>query len=269
MEAAFTMEHSLRNVQIQKMMPQTLHSLQLLSMPLFSLGTYLSGIVLDNPYLEPLFDTMEIPLPAFTEPESEKTTDRDDKSESAGALPFKDQIYFEREGESLYDHLRFQAGLCAFSVQEETVARYLIANISPAGYLEESLETTAAKIGCDLSLAQHVLAVIQGFSPCGVGARSLSECLILQADTKTADYGILIRLLQEDIAALAERKFAFLSRKYGIGRPRIQKLLDYIKTLDPRPGSHFSCARFTPYVMPDATVDLSGPRPEIWVGGNA
>ena len=50
---ALTMDQSLRNIQIQKMMPQTLQSLQFLPLPLFALKAYLSGIVLDNPYLEP------------------------------------------------------------------------------------------------------------------------------------------------------------------------------------------------------------------------
>ncbi len=267
------MEHSLRNLQVQKMMPQTLHSLQLLSLPLLALKTYLSGIVLDNPYLEPRFDTMEMPLSAYAEPgEAEMAYEGEDRAETlrsgAGHLPFLEQIYAP-ENESLYDHLSFQAGLCAFSEAEATAARYLISHISSAGYLEESLETAASEIGCDYSLVKRVLGVVQGFTPRGVGARCLSECLCLQADPQAADYAMLTLLLREDLAALAGRKFEFLARKYKISRTRLQKMLDYVQTLNPKPGSCFSSSRLTPYIMPDATVSLSGQRLDIRVGGEA
>lgn len=264
------MDQSLRNIQIQKMMPQTLQSLQFLPLPLFALKAYLSGIVLDNPYLEPRFDVMETSLPVYEEPE--ETPGDNDQAEPSrpgpGALPFREEVY-AIEGQSLYDHLLFQAALYAFSEAEAEAARYLISNISPAGYLEGSLEAAASAVGCDYALAERVLKVIQGFSPRGIGARSLSECLLLQVDSKAPDYDILIQLLREDLAALAERKFEFLSRKYKISRPRIQKILDYVQTLNPKPGSCFSAPRFTPYIIPDAAITLAGQRLEIWVGGKA
>lgn len=267
---ALKMEHALRDVQVQKMMPQTMQSLQLLTLPLLALEAYLSGVVLANPFLETRFDGMETPLSACAP--SEESSAFDEPSEysqtGAGPLLFREHIY-ALERESLFDHLRAQAGLCAFSETEAAVARHLISCISAAGYLEESLPAAAAKHGCEVALAERVLGVIHGFSPCGVGARDLSECLLLQADPRAADYDILTRLLREDLAALAGRKFEFLARKYKVSRQRIQKILDYVQTLNPKPGSCFSAARFQQYVLPDATVTLSGHRPEIWVGGKA
>jgi RNA polymerase sigma-54 factor len=270
MWVALKMEHTLRNVQKQKMMPQTLQSLQLLSMPLFALKSYLNGIVVENPFLEPRYDMMEIPLSACAA-ESGISED-DDGAESfdpgAGLLPFREQIY-SLEGESLYEHLSFQARMCPFSVAEAAVARYLISNINTAGYLEVSLEDTASQLDCDGALAERVLHVIQSFSPRGVGARSLSECLCLQADPQIADYGILIRLLREDLSALAERRFKFLTCKYKLSRLCIQHMLDYVQTLDPKPGNCFIGTQFTPYLTPDATVTPVGSQLKIWIGGKA
>jgi RNA polymerase sigma-54 factor len=270
------MEHSLQNQQIQKMMPQTMHSLQLLSMPIFSLKMYLGNIVLDNPYLELCYDTLETPASFDMIRDGSPSQDPASSENDAGAshppsptartLTLQEQ-WFAREESSLYEHLRFQTEFCSFSPQEAILAEYLISNINSAGYLEESLDAAAAATGYSLELAGHVLKVIQTFTPCGIGARSLSECLILQVDTNIKDYGILRQILQEDLPPLAARQFSFLERKYKISRPRIQKILDYLQTLDPKPGSCFSPDLFTPYILPDVAVSLSGQQPEIMIYG--
>jgi RNA polymerase sigma-54 factor len=253
------------------MAPQTVQSLQLLAMPLFALKSFLCGIVLENPYLEFRFDVMETPLSACTNPKDAFEGDFAEEAlltREAGSLPYLDQLYAP-EWESLYDHLMFQAGLYAFTVTESAVAECLISSINAAGYLEESPETAAVKIGCHPAVAQHVLGIIQGFTPQGVGARNLSECLCLQVNPRTVDHDILMQILREDIAALAGREFDFLARKYKVTRQRVQKMLDYVQTLNPKPGSGFSSTRFTQYIIPDAKVTPFGRHMEIVVGGEA
>ena len=330
------------------MMPQTSQCLQLLSLPLCALNSYLSGIVLGNPYLEPRFDALETPLgavmgmelpdmeplgmeplnleplgmeppdmeplgmeppdleppdlepldleplgmePPETDPDEALGRDADPVQAGRGAwqagrgewqadrgawqadrgawpLPFVEQSYAPG-GESLYDHLRFQADIHAFSAREAAVARHMISRISDAGYLEESIEDAAAETGCSQTVAENVLGVIQGFTPAGVGARNLSECLRLQADPKLPEYAMLIRILHEDLDALANRRIDYLARKYKTTRQQVQKLLDYVRTLNPKPGSCLSSARFTPYVIPDATIARDGQQLEVWVAGKA
>ncbi len=265
------MQQTLRQAQKQKMMPQTLQSLQLLSMPLFALKSYLGGIVVENPFLEPRYDMMETPLSACVVNPGAVAEDEDGGSLFApgvGYLPLREQAYSHEE-ESLYEHLRFQAGMCAFSAQQAAVAQYLIANINTAGYLEVALEDAAARLGCDITLAEGVLRVIQGFSPKGVGARSLSECLCLQVETQAPGRDVILRLLREDLPALAERRFELLSRKYRRSRQHVQQMLDYVQSLDPKPGSRFSGARFTPYLAPDVVISLAGTQLEVWIGGSA
>src|SRR3546814_14828469 len=65
------------------------------------------------------------------------------------------------------------------------IAAQLIGQIDEAGYLEVNLLETAHGMGVPLYRIEQVLGVIHGFDPTGVGARSLSECLALQA--KEAD----------------------------------------------------------------------------------
>ena len=271
------MEYSLQNKQIQKMMPQTLHSLQLLSMPLFSLTRYLGAMVLNNPYLELRYDTQETLFPFYNIPHRTSPNPADSglaetASPSSGSLSrplaLKEPL-FVREESSLYEHLRFQAGFCAFSPKEAVFAEYLIFNINSAGYLDEYLDRAAAATSCSRELADRVLKVVQTFTPRGIGARSLSECLMLQVDSQIADYDILMQILQGDLPALAARQFSSLKRKYKISCSRIQQILDYVQTLDPKPGSRFSNNPFTPYILADAVVNLSGQHPEISIHGEA
>lgn len=264
------MEHSLRNKQIQKMMPQTMHSLQLLSMPIIPLQMYLSNIILNNPYLELCYDTLETPVSFHNlqDPtDIEKIQARRRQPDPASRpLAFQEHL-FAREETSLYEQLRFQVEFYPFSPQEAVLAQHLISNINSAGYLDESLDTAAAATGCSIELAENVLKAIQTFNPRGIGARSLSECLALQVDTHIKDYDILKQILKEDLAPLAARQFSFFERKYKINRPRIQKILDYLQTLNPKPGSCFSQDLFTPYILPDITVNLYRQQPEILIYG--
>ena len=53
------MENSLRNLQIQKMTPQAIHSLQLMTMPLGALLSYVGRCTSENPFVEMNYDWME------------------------------------------------------------------------------------------------------------------------------------------------------------------------------------------------------------------
>jgi len=263
------MEQVLRKTQIQKLAPQTMQSLQLLSMPFFALKSYLSSIVLDNPCLEPCFDAIETSPPEYDYPEEAGAEEKGILEQAGlGVSEYRDRIYSHDEC-SLYDHLFAQVDICGFSEWEEETALFFVSNISTTGYLETDIETAVAAVGGDRAEIERVLSVIQGFTPAGVGARNLSECLCLQVDPEKENYDLLIRVINDDLTALATRKFEYLARKHKISRPRIQEMLDYIKSLDPKPGRSFSKARFTPYIIPDATVIQVGNRLEFWINGSA
>ena len=57
--------------------------------------------------------------------------------------------------------------------------------LDETGYLTVPLEQIAELAGAPLPLVEQALAIVQGLDPSGVGARSLAECLALQA--KAAD----------------------------------------------------------------------------------
>ena len=103
---------------------------------------------------------------------------------------------------------------------------------------------------------------MQRIEPRGLGARSLSECLLLQLEGNELNSEILEQIIQEDLNLVANRKYTDLQKKYNITEDTLSKVLDKIKGLDPKPGKRFS--DFDPiYVLPDIIVEKTESGLEI------
>src|SRR5690606_38960848 len=85
------------------------------------------------------------------------------------------------DGPTLAEHLDAQVGAAHDDPQVLFVARHLIGLLDEAGYLATPLREVATSLGVPLATVEEALAVVQSLDPTGVGARSLSECLALQA----------------------------------------------------------------------------------------
>src|SRR5215831_3201688 len=95
-------------------------------------------------------------------------------------------------GTSLFDHLEWQLKLSPFSLEEDGIGMLIIGNLTPDGYLEDSLEELAEEASVSLECAESVLKKVQEFDPIGVGARSLPECLLIQARHIGADDDVVV-----------------------------------------------------------------------------
>jgi RNA polymerase sigma-54 factor len=100
---------------------------------------------------------------------------------------------------------------------------------------------------------QEALEVIRQLDPPGVGCRTLRECLLTQlrhhqqqlAQNKHANG--TAQVLQDAIAVVDQHLRALQSKQHkeiakAIGRPAdaVQQAIDYIRTLDPRPGLQYN-----------------------------
>ena len=81
---------------------------------------------------------------------------------------------------TLRDHLTEQLTLAFADPARRLIGQHLIDMTDEAGYLRGDLEALAELLGAPLSLVEETHAVMQGFEPCGVFARDLRECLMLQ-----------------------------------------------------------------------------------------
>src|SRR5207237_2382252 len=97
---------------------------------------------------------------------------------------------------SLEDHLVWQLRMSNFPADEESVGMLIIGNLDGAGYLKEPpLCDIADEANVPVEMAERVLIKLQSFDPLGVCARSLSECLLIQARSLGADDDILVKMV--------------------------------------------------------------------------
>ncbi|APL96108.1 RNA polymerase sigma-54 factor [Sphingobium indicum] len=170
---------------------------------------------------------------------------------SGGSGEAPDFDSFANPEQGLQEHLMDQAR-SALSGMDLMIAAQLIGQIDEAGYLEVNLLETAHGMGVPLYRIEQVLGVIHGFDPTGVGARSLSECLALQA--KEADrYDPCMAKLLANLDLLARGALPQLRRICGVDEEDMADMIRELRGYDPKPGLRFSTESAAP-VTPDLFV---------------
>ena len=251
--------------QQQIAVPQTILSRQLLLLPVFSLESFLSRAVTDNPFLELCEDGSQQVILCGAAP-ADHSPRQDMSSE---ALPLLEEICGSQQM-SLQDILCMQARMLrGISRQEQSVLEWIIQAIDSAGYLRESTEEISAATGCPRECAERLVELVQSFFPQGVGARTLSECLLLQMDPSREDAPLLRQIISQDLENLAQHRYIVLEKKYHISPAQIQDILRYIRTMNPRPGASYAVSSATPFIYPDASVRLVNRKLTLEIFGSA
>ncbi|HEX8364113.1 MAG TPA: RNA polymerase factor sigma-54 [Allosphingosinicella sp.] len=138
---------------------------------------------------------------------------------------------------SLHEHLTRQAGELLAGA-DLVVAGHIIDQIEETGYFHGQLLELAQRVGVPLKEVERVLAIVQTFDPAGVGARTLSECLALQA--KEADrYDPAMARLIDNLDYLAKGNVGALKRICGIDDEDLQDMIRELRAYDPKPGCRF------------------------------
>lgn len=154
----------------------------------------------------------------------------------------------------LQEHLIDQLMLSDLSESECKVGEMLIGSIDDDGYLTGSLEEFSEATGVAIETLMYVLSVIHDFDPIGVGGRDIVECLILQLVRlgKFKDDPEYI-LVKEHLDELAAHRHQDIAKAMNISVREVERLAQFISTLDPKPGQRFSAGN-TEYVVPEIII---------------
>jgi RNA polymerase sigma-54 factor len=162
---------------------------------------------------------------------------------------------------SLREHLISQLKLMPLSARDQTLSLLLVDSINEDGYLEESLEAVSAQMPPELEIEllelQTALRHIQHLDPVGVGARNLSECLLLQLDLlpdNTPHLALAKRMAQQHLPALGARDFNRLRKDLACDDATLKQVQLLITSLDPRPGSAYSVIGSEHYIQHEVIV---------------
>jgi RNA polymerase sigma-54 factor len=172
----------------------------------------------------------------------------------------RQQDIADASGQTLREHLLWQLELPQLSPREQAIGRAIVDAINDDGYLADPLEEIAATLRPETEASSEdvaaVLAIVQGFDPSGVGARTVSECLALQLnllDPATPGLATARLLATNHLELVASRELAALRRVLHASDEELETALALVRACHPRPGSVFSSAA-PEYVVPDVFV---------------
>ncbi|HEV2078509.1 MAG TPA: RNA polymerase factor sigma-54 [Allosphingosinicella sp.] len=175
-----------------------------------------------------------------------------DSGYEGGSGEAPDLDSFAGEGLSLQEHLLAQAG-CRLSGTDLVIAAQIVEMLDETGYLSAPLPELAERLGVPLAEVERVLAVVQSLDPAGIAARSLSECLALQA--RAADrYDPAMARLIANLDYLAKGNLAALKRICRVDDEDLADMIRELRAYDPKPGCRFLRSDGVDAVVPDVFV---------------
>ncbi|QIK78786.1 RNA polymerase factor sigma-54 [Sphingomonas piscis] len=194
------------------------------------------------------------PLDMDWEREALETDSFSDVATSGGGEEAFDFDRLEYAAGSLAEHLQDQLHGASGPVGD--LARLICEALEDTGYLDIPLADVAERTGAPLATVEAALALVQGLEPAGVGARSLAECLALQA--KAADrYDPAMARLIDNLELLSKGRLNDLKRICGVDDEDLADMIRELRAYDPKPGCQFSQAA-AEGVTPDVFVRRTG-----------
>ncbi|APC07442.1 RNA polymerase factor sigma-54 [Neomoorella thermoacetica] len=156
---------------------------------------------------------------------------------------------------TLQDHLLLQLQIAATNPRQVEIGSFLIGNLDSNGYLKISLKEAAALLKVPQADVWQVLDLIQHFDPPGVGARDLVECLLLQLRQRGEAPAGTEKIIRGFLPDVAEGRLTRIARRLNMSLPAVQAAVDYIRSLDPKPGRSFGGCLDNRYIVPDVIIE--------------
>ena len=178
---------------------------------------------------------------------------------------YKNELYYNYDNDinleniikntySLYENLHLQVSLYKIGKIEKEICDYIIDSLDEDGYLRIDEKYIIDELNITNSLFEMCLKIVQQLEPVGVGARNLSECLIIQMRNLGIDNALLETIVSKDLDLIGKNKYKEITKKYNISMQKCVNLINIIKTLEPKPGRVCSDEKSV-YIQPDVIVE--------------
>jgi len=269
---------SLKMTQKLVMTPMLQQAIKLLPMARLELAQLIRQEIIENPVLEELLEEENENEQENSQKEKEPNEDfNSDNEQSPNSQDqeidwdsyFQGNIdqgmsvesYTERPSiESTYkkeatlaDHLMWQLDLSVDSDSDKFIGSCIIGNIQNDGYLCADLQEIAEICNTEEKNVLKVLKIVQSFEPAGVAARTLKECLMIQARTLSEKKPYVEVLIENYLERLEDRFLPKVASELKVDVEEVLDALKIIRDLCPKPGLLFSSERVD-YVVPDLVV---------------
>ena len=174
-------------------------------------------------------------------------------------IPYSGGITFNQ-------HLINQLNTYSLDDQDIQIAEFLIGCIDDSGYIRRSIEDIVDDLAFSENIfttneeVEKVLKIVHDLDPAGVGARNLSECLLLQLKRKeeNKDRKLAIEILETSFNHFVKKHYNKLLQKFNISKEELISAISEIEKLNPKPGGSFS-GNLTPieHIVPDFTLRIN------------
>ena len=237
-------------------------SINVLQMSAYDLREYIEKEFEENPILEADFNSIESKDNIDNTQLSKYLNDRYDENYNYQHNN-EDEVSvfnFISDKKSLKDYLYEQLGEIKSDIKINKVVSYMIESLDSRGYLENTLEEICSDLGIDEEKVQNALEILQSLEPCGIGARDLKECLLIQLKSK----GILDEIIKEIVLKyleyIADCKYNYIAKELKITPKEVQAYGDIIKSLEPKPSRGYYTGEEVKFIIPDAYIVKIGDK---------
>jgi len=171
-------------------------------------------------------------------------------------LPFENLL---RTTTSLSDYLDEQLRDVTDDPLTRRIGAEIIGNLDEDGYLRAELEELAPRCETTVDEVQRVLAIVQGFDPGGVAARTIQECLLIQLKRMNDPIPdpVSVEIVEAHFEDLSRRRYADIAKALKQPLDRVMESVEEIMGLEPKPGRRFGGSE-SRYIAPDVHVYKHG-----------
>ena len=276
-------KQQLRLSQQLVMTPQLQQAIKLLQMSRLELTEMVQEELLENPVLEDGLEGRDARETSISEPQELDETSKAKKEDIDWERYLENHAMqaptpgVRRNGddelpgleatlstaEDLTEHLEWQVRMGDFVDDEQRFAVLVIGNLDENGYLkidglapEEIVPRLAGEAELNPEDAEEVLKMIQQFDPIGAAARTLEECLLIQAEHYGMD-DLVLKVIANHLGDLEKRRYPAIAKALECPLEEVYDIAQIIAELEPRPARDYQTEE-PRYIVPDVYVHKVG-----------
>lgn len=254
------MELKMEISQNQTISQKMIQSVEILQMNSVDLDRFLKNEALENPLIELMDQNMQ----------ESPNHDLQRKLEWLAETDRQNQVYYRQEiqdkndsidwkyqqenGELLADYLLSQLLLKELTKSESAIIKHIILSLDSRGYFTDNIAEFAQSLTVSEASVNASLVQVQNLYPAGVGARNLTECLLLQLSRLHPAHGLAREIVSGYLPQLGKNHLPVIARALNASLAEVIEACDIIRRLNPKPGNAFADRTQLKYITPDVIV---------------
>ena len=237
--------------QVQKLSPLQIQTIKLIELPIQDLEQRIRKELEENPVLDD--ETPESKDEDGEEQPREVSLSDIKEDDSIPDYKLRVNNYGKDERpeyntfsvkESFTQSLMEQLGFRNLSEHQHDIAAFIIGSLDEDGYLRRDIDSLVDDLAFRMNIettpeeVEKMLHIIQEFDPPGIGARDLSECLLIQLKglKQTPDVINAQRILTDWFQEFSNKHFQKIMTRLNLSQDEMKAAMARIVKLNPSPG---------------------------------